>query len=81
MSKNWTGKLRNAESKGARILASSGLYRDEPVVWQPRYQYDRHPWVVARLRDKALTPDQEKRARFTGKECRPVFPDREVRNG
>lgn len=77
MSKNWTGKLRKAQRESnARILASVGPYRDEPVTWQPRYQYDRQPWILTRMLDQDLTENQQRLYRFSGRECHPVFPDR-----
>jgi hypothetical protein len=52
MAKNWTQKLRKAQAEsGAIIVASIGLYRDETVVYRPRYEYDRHPWILTRLAD------------------------------
>ena len=77
MSKNWTGKLRKAQREyGATVRASVGPYRDEPVEYRPRFEYDRYPWVVSRFADKALTESQVRVCRFSGKDCHPVFPDR-----
>lgn len=77
MSKNWTQKLRKAQDEsGARVVVSAGLYRDEAVVYKPRYDYDRHPWILSRMADKRLPQDQERVVRYSGRECRPVFPPR-----
>lgn len=78
MSKNWTQKLRKAQAESnAKVVASAGLYRDEPVVYKPRYDYDRHPWILARMANKAdLDANQQRVVRFSGRECRPVFPNR-----
>lgn len=77
MANNWTGKLRKAQrERNARIIASVGIYRGEPVVYKPRYDYDRHPWVVARLADKELSREQQRVVRYSGRECHPVFPQK-----
>lgn len=83
MAKNWTQRLRVAqEERGARVLVSVGLYRDEPVVYKPRYDYDRHPWILVRMADKELTREQARVVRYSGRECHPVFPPRnEEKNG
>lgn len=83
MAKNWTQRLRKAQAEsGARVVVSAGLYRDEAVSYVPRYEYDRHPWILSRMVGKELTRDQERVVRYSGRECRPVFPDRnEEQNG
>lgn len=78
MAKNWTQKLRKAQTEsGAKVLVSAGLYRDEPVVYQPRYEYDRHPWILSRMAGKDLPKEQQRVVRYSGRECRPVFPPRD----
>jgi hypothetical protein len=82
MTKNWTGKLRKAQNeRNAWIVASIGPYRDEPVTWAPRYDYDRRPWVLTRFVDKSLTPYEARLYRYTGRECHPVFRNRESNSG
>lgn len=83
MAKNWTQKLRKAQREsGARVVASVGLYRDESVVYKPRYDYDRHPWILSRMADKDLSKEQERVVRYSGRECQPIFPARnEEKNG
>lgn len=79
MAKNWTQKLRHAVAEhDARVVVSDGVYRDEPVTYTPRFEYDRFPWLLTRKVDNDLSESEERVFRFSGKECRAIFPnDRE----
>lgn len=76
MAKNWTQKLRSAqEEHNARVVVDGGPYRDEPVVYKPRFDYDRFPWILTRKADEDLTTVTAKIYRFSGRDCRAIFPN------
>lgn len=78
MAKNWTQKLRHAISEhGARVVVSDGVYRDEPVVYKPRFDYDRSPWLITRKAAENLSGTEERIFRFSGRDCRAIFPNDE----
>jgi hypothetical protein len=75
MALNWTGKLRKAEREHrARILCSVEPYVGEPVVYLPRYEFDRTPWVLSRFANAESSGNEY---RYTGKDCHPVYPNTE----
>lgn len=78
MAKNWTQKLRYAVAEhNARVVVADGVYRDEPVTYKPRFDYDRFPWLITRKADANLSEVEERVFRFSGRDCRAIFPNDE----
>ena len=74
MSKNWTQKLRLLQrDQNVTVKVSGGTYEGREVVYRPRYETDRTPWLLKSVADSNL---DSARARFNGRECRPVYPDK-----
>lgn len=63
---SYTAKLREAQSKGARIVCASQPYEGRTMFYCPRSKNDAHPWRLAG--DQATNG-----YRFHGGELRAVF--------
>lgn len=75
MAKNWTQKLRVLQRDyNVDVVVASGPYEGRAVVYRPRYDTDRQPWLLWSLADGTV---DTKATRFNGRDCRPVYPDRE----
>lgn len=76
MAKNWTQKLRYAQAEhNAQVVVDGGPYRDEPVTYKPRFDYDRFPWLLTRKVGEDLTEAMDRVFRFSGRDCRAIFPN------
>jgi hypothetical protein len=80
MANNWSQKLRVLQrDKGVRVVVVDGrVGAGSEVVYRPRRPTDPKPWILRGFADiESPSSSRLNTYRYNGRNCRPVYPERE----